>query len=89
MNTTIQVRTNGKTKKDAMRILEKLGLDLSTAINVYLVQIIAKKGIPFEILTENGMTPAAEAKILKEIAWAEKYGKRYSSTKAMFRDILK
>lgn len=72
-----------------MRILEKLGLDLSTAINIYLVQIIAKKGIPFEILTENGMTPAAERKILEEMAWAKKYGKRYSSTKAMFKDILK
>lgn len=87
--TTIQVRTQDKTKKAAMKILEKLGLDLSTAINIYLVQIIAKEGIPFEILTENGMTPAEEDRILKEMAWAKKYGKRYSSTKEMFQDILK
>lgn len=87
--TTIQIRTQNKTKKAAMKILEKLGLDLSTAINIYLVQIIAKKGIPFEILTENGMTPAEEDEILKEIAWAKKYGKRYSSAKEMHADILK
>ncbi len=85
---TIQIRTDEKKKIPAMRILEKLGLDLSTAINMYLVQIIEKKGIPFEIVTENGMTPAAERKILKEIAWAKKHGKRYSSTKEMFKDIL-
>lgn len=87
--TTIQVRTPEKTKKSAMKILEKLGMDLSTAINIYLVQIIEKQGIPFQILTENGMTPAQEAKIQKELAWALKYGKRYSSAKEMHDDILK
>lgn len=86
--TTIQVRTPEKTKKSAMQILEKLGLDLSTAINIYLVQIIEKQGIPFEVVTENGLTPAEEEKILKELTWAKKHGKRYSSTKEMFKDIL-
>lgn len=86
---TIQIRTDEKTKKVAMRILEKLGLDLSTAINMYLVQIIEKKGIPFEILTENGFTQVEEKKILEEIALAEKSGKRYASAKEMHEDILK
>ncbi len=85
---TIQVRTEEKTKRAAMKILKNLGLDLSTAINIYLVKIIAKQGIPFEILTENGMTPAQERKILKEMEWALKHGKRYSSAKEMFKDIL-
>ena len=88
MTTTIQVRTNATTKKSAQRILEKLGMNLSTAINVYLIQIIAKKGIPFEMLTENGLTTQEEREILKEMAWAKKYGKKYSSTKEMFKDIL-
>lgn len=72
-----------------MKILENLGLDLSTAINMYLVQIVQKKGIPFQILTENGMTPAAEAKMLKEWAEAKKGGKTYASAKEMHEDILK
>ncbi len=87
--TTIQVRTKEKTKKAAQRILESLGLDLSTAINIYLVQIIEKKGIPFEILTENGMTPAEEREILKEMEWALTHGKRYASAREMHKDILK
>ena len=86
---TIQIRTKDKTKKAARQILEKLGLDLSTAINIYLVQIVQKKGIPFPILTENGFTPEAEEEMLREMEWARKYGKRYSSTKEMFEDILK
>ncbi len=87
--TTLQVRIDEKTKKSAQQILQKLGMDLSTAINIYLVQIIEQHGIPFPILTENGMTQAEEQKILKEIAWAKKNGKRYSSTKEMFKDILR
>ena len=89
MTTTIQVRADAKVKKSAQLILGKLGLDLSTAINIYLVQIVEKQGIPFQILTENGMTPAQEKKILKEIDWAMKHGKRYSSAKEMHEDILR
>lgn len=88
MTTTIQVRTDPYTKKRAQRILKKLGMDLSTAINIYLMQIIVKKGVPFDVVTENGLTPAEEKEILKEIAWAKKYGKRYTSTKALIDDIL-
>ena len=88
MTTTIQVRADFKTKRAAQRILNRLGLDLSTAINVYLVQIIATQGIPFRVVTENGFTPGDERKILKEATLAKKQGKRFSSTKEMFDDIL-
>ena len=89
MTTTIQVRTNAKAKNAARRILEKQGMNLSTAVNIYLLKIIEKNGIPFEIVTENGMTVAAERKLLKEAAWAMKYGQRYDSAKEMQEDILR
>ncbi|MDB4978938.1 MAG: translation repressor RelB [Candidatus Peribacteria bacterium] len=86
--TTIQIRTNEKIKASAQQILGKLGLDLSTAINMYLVQIIEKKGIPFEILTKNGLTAAQEKEILKEIEWTKTHGKSYSSARELHKDIL-
>lgn len=88
MSTTIQVRTKANVKKEAQKILAALGLDLSTAINAYLQQIIIRKGIPFTMLTENGMTPEREAMILADLAWAKKYGKSYASAEEMHRDIL-
>jgi DNA-damage-inducible protein J len=84
---TIQVRTQEKTKKTAQRILADLGLDLSSAINIYLLQIIKHGGIPFEIITENGMTPEEEREILQEIASAKRK-KGYTSVDAMHRAIL-
>ncbi len=86
--TTIQVRTNEKTKKTAMQILDKLGMDLSTAINIYLVQIIERKGIPFDVVTENGLTRKEEAAILKDLQSARKSTKKYSSAKALHKAIV-
>lgn len=85
--TTIQVRTPAKTKKAAQKILKELGLDMSTAINVYLVKIIQRKGIPFEFVTENGFTLAEELKILRELEEAKK-SKGYASAKELHDAIL-
>ncbi len=52
------------------------------------MQIIEKKGIPFEILTENGLTSAEEKEILKEIASARKSNISYGSAKEAHRAIL-
>ena len=62
---TIQVRIDPKTKKAAKKILDRVGLDMSSAIKVYLKQIIISEGIPFSLLTENGLTIQQEKEILK------------------------
>lgn len=45
----INIRTDSELKTKAQLVLSDLGLDLSTAINVYLNQIVYKQAIPFEI----------------------------------------
>ena len=62
---TIQLRIDEKTKRDAKKTLDKLGLDMSAAIKLYLRQIVIRKGVPFRILTENEMTIEEEEEILK------------------------
>jgi len=69
---TIQVRIDPKTKKAAKKILDKVGLDMSSAIKVYLKQIILTEGIPFSLLTENGLTIQQEREILKASEEAKK-----------------
>ena len=48
-DTNINIRTDSKLKAKAQAILTDLGLDMTTAINVYLNQIIYKQAIPFEL----------------------------------------
>ena len=65
MSSTIQIRIDPKTKKAAQKVLDKLGMDMSGAIKVYLTQVILTQGIPFPLLTENGLTRRQEMEILK------------------------
>lgn len=69
---TIQVRIDEKTKKSAKKILDKLGLDFSSAIKIYMHQIVTTEGIPFKILTENGLTRDQELSLLRSIEEAER-----------------
>ena len=47
--TYIQVRAEESDKELASEILEKLGTNLSTVVNMLLKQIIITKSIPFEV----------------------------------------
>ncbi len=47
--TTIQIRIDEKTKKEATKVFNDLGIDMSTGIKIYLKKIIYNKGIPFEL----------------------------------------
>jgi addiction module RelB/DinJ family antitoxin len=69
---TIQLRIDNATKKSAKSILDKLGIDMTAAIKIYLKQIVINKGIPFKLLTENGLTIEQEKEILKAAKEAEK-----------------
>lgn len=52
-DTNINVRVNSDIKNEAETILNKLGLNLSSAIDLYLAQIIKTRGIPFEVKLPN------------------------------------
>ena len=47
--TNINIRTDSELKAKAQSILADLGFDMSTAINVFLKQVVNKQAIPFEI----------------------------------------
>ena len=72
MSNTIQIRIDDKTKNEAKSILQDLGLDLSSAIKLYLRQIIIRQGIPFDAITENGLTIQKELEILRASHEAER-----------------
>ena len=74
---TIQIRIDETIKKNAQKVLEKIGLDMSSAIKLYLKQIALRKGVPFLILTENGLTPKEEQLIL-DAAKEARQGKNIS-----------
>jgi len=49
MSSTITIRVEENVKKEANNIFKEVGMDMSTAINIYLKQVIRSNGIPFPI----------------------------------------
>lgn len=45
--TTLNIRIDEKLKNNAADVLGHMGLDLSSAIKMFLNQVIVKRGIPF------------------------------------------
>jgi DNA-damage-inducible protein J len=50
--TNINIRIDSKVKTDAQEVFASLGLDMTTAINIFLRQSIRQKGIPFQLIAE-------------------------------------
>lgn len=69
---TVQIRIDEKTKKSAKKILDEVGLDMSSAIKLYFNQITIRQGIPFQILTGDGLTLDQETQIQKASMEAKK-----------------
>ena len=47
--TNINIRVDSDVKSGAQNILASLGLDMTTAVNVFLRQVIRQRGIPFAL----------------------------------------
>ena len=48
-NTVLQIRVDEELKNNANMVLEDIGLDLSTAIRMFLNRTVSANGLPFEI----------------------------------------
>lgn len=48
--TTVSFRTDREVKEEAKALFESMGMDLSTALNVFLRQSILDNGMPFTIM---------------------------------------
>lgn len=67
MSTVLQVRIDERTKESAEFVLKSVGLDLSTAIRMFLIKVIRTGGIPFEPVIEEPYDPEKIAKSIKEM----------------------
>lgn len=48
-STNLNIRTDKEVKKAAEKIFEELGMNLTTAINIFLRRAIMENGIPFDV----------------------------------------
>ena len=56
---TISFRTDPQVKQRAKELYESMGLDLSTALNMFLRQSLTDNGMPFRATRENPLSMEA------------------------------
>ncbi len=87
VSTNISIDAETKVKAQAM--LADFGMDLSTAVNIFLKQMIYEGAIPFAISREvpNKVTLDAMKEAHEMFVSPDSY-KRYSNVDSMMEDIL-
>ena len=55
----LSINTDEQTKKQAQALFEELGLDMTTAVNMFLKKAVREQGIPFDVAVNS---PNAETR---------------------------
>lgn len=81
------IKIDSELKKEAQRLFDDMGLNLSTAINMFLKQAVREQAIPFRVGAQipNAVTLAAFTegeKMLKDPT-----SPRFSSVETLFEDL--
>jgi len=87
-NEQIQIRIDSKTKNEAKKVLEDLGMDMSSAVKIFFRQIINTKNFPCELRDANGFT-LRNAEILRESIVSAKNNKTsFKKGSALIKALL-
>lgn len=79
----LQVRVNDELKKRVDARLKRMGLNMSTAVNMLMHQIDIQGKIPFEIVDE----PNALDRSISDIENGIGLSKKYDSTEELYKDL--
>ena len=86
-STNLNIRTDKEVKAAAEKIFEKLGLNMTTAVNIFLRQTIRENGIPFELKLTPNETTAAAIEEGRSLAY-DKNAKGYRNMDALKEALL-
>ena len=84
----MSIRMDTELKKQADAMLADMGLNMTTAMNMFLRQVVRQGKIPFEIATDipNAETLAAMTEV-DDMINGKIPAKKYSSTDELFKDL--
>lgn len=86
----IQTRIDSELKKSAEAVLESIGIDMTSAIRLFLTQVVNQEKLPFKAVAKeryNAETLAACQEAL-DIESGKIPAKRYDNVKDLMKDIL-
>ncbi|WP_165069011.1 type II toxin-antitoxin system RelB/DinJ family antitoxin [Desulfovibrio sp. ZJ200] len=87
--TSMNIRMDSTIKRQAQELFATLGMDMTTAVNIFLRQSIRRQGLPFDVALNrpNRETLEAIAEVREMKKHPERY-KGYTDVDAMMKDML-
>ena len=82
-----QIRIEEDVKKQAMELFNQLGIDMSSAVNMFLRQSIMRGGLPFSVEIPRYKPEVLEAMEEAKLISRDPNTKRYSSFAEALEDI--
>ena len=85
----MNIRMDKEVKEKAQQIFAQLGMDMTTAVNVFLRQTIRHNGFPFELRLDTPNEETLEA--IREVQKMKKdpsVGKSYTNVDEMMEELL-
>ncbi|MDR1125695.1 MAG: type II toxin-antitoxin system RelB/DinJ family antitoxin [Deltaproteobacteria bacterium] len=65
---TLQIRLDDSLQTRAREVATGMGLDLSTAVRIFLTQMVTENGLPFQPHTDTFYSPANQAALRRSLA---------------------
>lgn len=88
LTTAISVQVDSRDKEIASGILKKLGLNMSTYVNMAIKQLINKDGVPFEVVNPKPSKELLEAiQEGEDILNGKRKAKSYTNMYEMLEDL--
>lgn len=86
--TSMTIRTDSEVKREAQKLFSALGLDMTSAVNIFLRQAIRQRGLPFEVKLNvpNADTQEALDEVL-QMKNNPEMGKAYTDVDAMMKEL--
>ena len=86
-DTNMNIRTNQSIKRQAQQIFTELGLDMSTAVNIFLRQVVYHKGIPLDVFRVRPNYTTLEALEEGDRMLNDPNTKQFTSVDELFTDL--
>ena len=83
--TNLSIRMDTKLKKQAEQLFKELGMNMTTALNIFLIQAVRQGKIPFEIAVD---VPNAETiKAMEDVNDNADMSSEFDSVEELMRDL--
>ena len=87
--TSMNIRMDSELKRQAQELFTALGMDMTTAVNIFLRQSVQRQGLPFEVTLNRANRETLEA--IAEVREMKKHPeqfKGYTDVDAMMKELL-